>query len=304
VFAKALKQIVKWCIPHGLVEYRKQRISQKMAESDPYREKKERIRDYFLSLNPSEQEQEVLEIMEYFKENPFSVFPYAFASEYNGNAFYDKTCGMHYVLHKNKKLYFPKNMPVESIYGYYKRLCMEQDEDSPHRYETEEFTVKKGDVIADVGAAEGIWALTYAELAKKIYLFECNPEWLQALQKTFEPWKEKVAIVNKYVSDASGGINITLDDCFENEALNFVKVDIEGYELKLLDGGMKTLAREKDIKLLLCTYHKKGDAEKLKERLEELGFATEYSKGYMLFIYDNDLEEPYIRRGLIRARKN
>jgi len=298
---KTLKQIVKWCLPHGLIECRRQYIDQKREKT--YNEKKELIRYYFLSLNPSEQEQEVREIIEYFKENPFSVLPYAFVSKYNGNAFYDKTCEMHYVLHKNKRLYFPKDMTAESAYGYYRGLCIEQDEDSPHRYETEEFAVKEGDVIADVGTAEGIWALTYAEQAKKIYLFECDPRWLEALEKTFEPWKEKVAIINKYVSDISDGTNITLDDCFENKTINFVKADIEGYELKLLDGGMKTLAREKDIKLLLCAYHKKGDAEKLKERLEELGFITEYSKGYMLFIFDNDLEEPYMRRGLIRARK-
>jgi hypothetical protein len=299
---KTFKQIVKWCIPHGLVECRKQYIAEKSQKS--YQGKKERIRNYFLSLNPTEQEQDVREIIEYFKENSFSVFPYAFASKYSGNAFYDETCDMHYVLHKNKRLYFPKNMTAEAAYGYYKELCIEQDEDSPHRYETKEFTVKEGDVIADVGAAEGIWALTYVEQAKKIYLFECNSEWLQALQKTFEPWKEKVAIINKYVSDISDGTNITLDDCFKNETLNFVKADVEGYELKLLDGGIKTILREKDIKLLLCSYHKKGDAEKLKERLEEIGFIAEYSKGYMLFIYDDDLEEPYIRRGLVRARKN
>lgn len=297
-----LKQIVKWCIPYGLVEYRKQYIEKKMMKAD--QRKKERIRNYFLSLNPSGQEQEVLEIIEYFKENFFSVFPYVFVNKYNDNTFYDKACEMYYVLHKNKRLYFPKNMIAESVYGYYKALCIEQDEDSPHRYETKDFIVKKGDVIADVGAAEGIWALTYADLAKKIYLFECNPKWLQALRKTFEPWKEKVVIINKYVSDTNDGINITLDDCFENETINFVKADIEGYELKLLNGGIKTLAREKDIKLLLCTYHKKWDAEKLKERLEELEFITEYSKGYMLFIHDNDLKEPYIRRGLIRAKKN
>jgi len=300
---KTLKQIVKWCIPYGLVKYRKQYLNQKKTRmDDPYREKKERIRNYFLSLERAEQE--VQEIIEYFKENPFSVYPYVFVNKYNNNAFFDKTCEMNYVYHKNKRLYFPKNTTLESSYGYYRGLCIEQDEDSPHRYETKNFTVKEGDVIADIGAAEGIWALTYAELAKKIYLFECDSRWQQALQKTFEPWKEKVVIINKYVSDINDGMNITLDDCFKNETINFVKADIEGYELKLLDGGMKTLAKEKDIKLLLCTYHKKGDAEKLKERLEQIGFITEYSKGYMLFIYDNDLEEPYIRRGLIRARKN
>lgn len=302
---KILKQIVNWCIPYGLVEYRKRYINRKRVESDPHKEKekRERIRNYFLSLNQAEQEQEVQEIIEYFKENSFFVFPYAFASKYSNNAFYDKTCNMHYVFHKDRKLYFPEYMTAGLAYRYYRDLCMEQDEDSPHRYETKEFTVKEGDIIADVGTAEGIWALTYAELAKKIYLFECNPEWLQALKKTFEPWKEKVVIINKYVSDISDGKNITLDDCFKNETINFIKADIEGYELELLDGGMKILRREKDIKLLLCTYHKKGDAEKLKERLEQIGFITEYSKGYMLFLC-NDLEEPYIRRGLIRARKN
>lgn len=301
---KILKKISKWCIPYGLIEYRSHYINQKTLKTDPYGEKKKRIKNYFLSLNLTEQEYDIREIIEYFKENSFSVFPYAFTGKYYSNVFYDKTCEMHYVLHGNKKLYFPQNMDIESAYRYYKLLCMEQDEDSPHRYETKEFTVKEGDVIVDIGAAEGIWALTYAELAKEIHLFECSHEWMQALQKTFEPWKEKVKIVNKYISDISDDTNITLDDYFENETVNFIKADIEGYELKLLNGGMKTLTREKDIKLLLSAYHKKDDEKILKERLENIGFIAEYSKGYMIFIYDNDLEEPYIRRGLIRAKKN
>jgi hypothetical protein len=33
-------------------------------------------------------------------------------------------------------------------------------------------------------------------------------------------------------------------------------------------------------------------------------YKTEYSKRYMIFLYEKELEEPYIRRGLVRAMKS
>jgi len=45
-----------------------------------------------------------------------------------------------------------------------------------------------------------MWALTYAELVKKIYLFGCNPEWLQALQKTFELWRKFIVVAGTMFS--------------------------------------------------------------------------------------------------------
>ncbi|MCL2844561.1 MAG: FkbM family methyltransferase [Chitinivibrionia bacterium] len=113
-------------------------------------------------------------------------------------------------------------------------------------------------------------------------------------------------IVNKYISDVNDNTNITLDCFFENKIINFVKADIEGAEVKLVNGGQKILASQKDIKLLLATYHLKNAAEELKERLEKLEFTTEYSKGYMIVWWQNVEKEtanPYIRRGVIRAKK-
>jgi len=308
---KNLTEIIECCIPHGIVKYcRKKLQAKRQARLTEYRkkfyERGERIRHYFLSLNPNKQELEIRKIIEYFKENNFSVFPYDFTQKYRVlkvKSFYDKVCGMHYVLHNGKRMYFPKSWTAQQGKNYYKMLCMEQDENSPHRYETVDFSPKNGDVIVDVGAAEGIWALTYAEVAKKIYLFECDPGWEQALQKTFEPYKEKTIMVNKYVSDKSDGENITLDDYFDNETINFIKADIEGYELKLLKGMANILTKEKDIKLLLCAYHNQKDEEELKIGLEKFGFYAECSKGYMLFAEDENLEPPYLRRGLVRARK-
>jgi len=159
------------------------------------------------------------------------------------------------------------------------------------------------EIIADIGAAEGIWALQNIEKASKVYLFECDPHWINALKKTFEPWKERTVIVNKYVSDINDGKNITLDSYFQGQKINFIKADVEGMELKMLYGGNEIFSRDDSLKILLCTYHKKDDAVKFKEFFEKYGFITEYSKGYMLFIYDKNLNEPYIRRGLIRVKK-
>jgi hypothetical protein len=302
-----MKNVIRWLVPNGLAEYHRQIIQLKQEKLDEEEiEKKNIIKAYFLSLNRNEQDPEILEIIKYFENNPFSIFPYFFIKKYNPEeikVFTDKSCNMKYIMHDNKRLYFPKGWNSNSIRNNYNNLCMEQDKDSPHRYETSNYVVKDEDIIADIGAAEGIWALTYVEKAKKIYLFECEPGWIKALKKTFEPWKNKVVIVNKYVSNKNKGTAITLDNFFKESKINFIKVDIEGFECQMLEGATRILTEKNDLKILLCTYHKKDDAIYLKEYLERKEFITEYSKGFMLFIYDKELDIPYVRRGLIRATK-
>ena len=74
-------------------------------------------------------------------------------------------------------------------------------------YLSDNFTVQQDDVLLDVGSAEGIFALTHIEKLKHVVLFERNAQWVEALEATFAPWKEKVTIIRKYVSDC--------DDRFE-----------------------------------------------------------------------------------------
>jgi len=267
------------------------------------------IRNYILSLNNNTDDPGIIEMIYYFKKYKFpicSLISYEFSKKYNASditVFFDNILKTNYVMHDNKKLYFPENWENKNIRIYYNCLCIEQDKDSPHCYEADEYIVQEGDVIADVGAAEGIWALDNAEKAGKIYLFESNQEWIKALQKTFEPWKEKVVIVDKYVSDTNDDENITLDVFFNNKSINFIKADIEGMEIKLLK-GMKILLNNNNLKLLLCAYHSNNDGTEIIKILEKNSFKTEYSKRYMLVITDQNLEKPYIRRGLVRAMKS
>jgi hypothetical protein len=308
MFIQKIKKCIKWFVPYGIIILRRQRLQKIQKALYEQRSLKEyEIRNYFLSLNTDTNDPEILEIIDFFNKYKFSVFPYEFSRLYHASdidVFFDKTAKMHYVTHENKRLYFPTDWGIERIRVYYNRLCMEQDKDSPHRYETDGYIVKEGDVIVDVGAAEGIWALDNAEKAGKIYLFECNQKWIKALQKTFEPWKEKVVLVDKYVSDNDDDSNVTLDNFFNEERIDFIKADIEGMEIKLLEGSKNLLTSNNNLRLLLCAYHSKNDGTDIKKILEINDFKTEYSKRYMFFIFDKKLEKPYLRRGLVHAMKS
>ena len=264
------------------------------------------IVDYFNKNIHQRQSPEEKQVLDYLAANPLSVFPYEFTKKYRpgDNVIYtDNSCNMKYVLHGNKRMYFPKGQDETGAQRYYRSLLVEQDIDSPHRYEYGEFHVREGDIVADVGAAEGIFGLSVIEKIKKLYLFECSEPWIEALKKTFGPWKEKVVIVNKYISDHCDDTHITLDDFLDGNPVNFIKADIEGAELSLLNGAKKTLSSQHDLRIVLCTYHRQNDAKDLDEILKAHGFQTGFSKGYMIFIYDKNLAPPYLRKAVIRATK-
>jgi len=206
-------------------------------------------------------------------------------------------------MHNGKKLYFNRRYDKNYVQYMYNELLIEQDQNSPHLYETDDFFVKTGDVVADVGAAEGIFALSVIGKVEKIYLFECESEWIEALQKTFEPYKDKVEIIEKYVSDKDEGNNVTLDTFFADKKLDFVKADIEGAEIQLLAGARKFLTSSAPNKIVLCTYHRQTDAENIESILRQNLYNTAYSKGYLLNYISRFFEPPYFRRGVIRGEK-
>jgi hypothetical protein len=249
---------------------------------------------------------EKTDVLNFLKKNPLTMFPYSFIRKYeseNINVYTDPSCNMRYILYDNKKLYFRKDWDAQKIQEAYKWLSYDQDIDSPHRYEYADFTVQNGDVVVDAGAAEGNFALSVIEKVEKMYLFECEQEWIEALQMTFAPWKEKVVIVNQYISDNNDNNSTTLDDFLKGEEINFLKADIEGAELQLLNGAKNTLTAENNLRIAICTYHKQNDAEELSKFLTNFNFNTEFSKGYLIYTADKLLSPPYLRRGLIRATK-
>ncbi len=251
---------------------------------------------------------EVEKVLEYLRNRPVVMFPDYFQDEYVEDAVEvldDKGLDLRYVMFDGRRLYFKKRWSKKRIRKSFNELIKEQDSRCPHCYEAKNFKVETGDVLADIGAAEGILALSVVEKASRIILFESNKEWLEPLNATFGPWKDKVVIVNKFVSDVTDSKCITLDDYFGvDEKLSFLKIDVEGAEANLLNGCKRILQQYKPLKVAICTYHKPEDEHEFTRCLTEYGFETSHSDGFVLLFTDRKIKAPYLRRGLIRAIKH
>lgn len=219
--------------------------------------------------------------------------------------FFDERKHLYYTIFEGKRLYFAQSYKFSIINGkkYACDLWQEQDLNSPHLYEADGITVEDGDVLVDAGVCEGNFSLHNIDKVSKLYLIECNTDWLEALKATFEPYKDKVVLCNKFLSDRDTDQTITLNSLVK-EPVNFIKMDIEGEEINALKGAARVFANSTNIKCSICCYHKHGDEKKIRNILQEYGLITSTSKGYMLFLWDNEIwSNPELRRGIVRGRK-
>ena len=266
---------------------------------------RKKILKHFAQLPENEINDEHKEVLGYLENNPVRIFPYPFHDNYSSDkidVFYAPETGMRYVLQDGKRLYFKKRWSGKRIKRAYSDLLREQDINSPHRYLTDKFTIVNDDVVADIGAAEGNFALSVIEKIKKLYLFEYDQEWIQALRATFAPWAEKVEIINKYVSDYNDDSHIRLDTFFDmKNDITFLKIDVDGAEAIVLNSCVEVFKAHNSFKVALCTYHKNNDEKDFTLLLKNHGFSISPSKGYMIHYYDKKMKAPYLRRGLIRA---
>lgn len=238
---------------------------------------------------------------------PYQKRPDAIAEKsYLGS--YDKDVRLPFVVHDGKRLYFPR---TESLYGAVRsyRYFLEEEGllghglrlKSPHSYITEAHHVEPGDTVIDIGCAEALFALHYAETASHIYLYESLPCWREPLACSFRPFIGKTTIFEKLVG-GGGGQTVKLSDTIEiaSDIPCFVKMDVEGYEKDVLCGSKDFFLSHK-VKLSCYTYHRQEDAENISSLLREWGYKVSFSDGYMICLM-NGLHPPYFRKGMIYAK--
>jgi hypothetical protein len=264
-----------------------------------------KILAHFAGIPADKINEDQREVLNYLNDNPVAIFPYPFQNLYipgNIEVFHDAGKGMKYVNQDGRRLYFKKRWNRKRIQKSYSELAREQDASSPHRYLSDDFFPGTNDVVADIGAAEGNFSLSIIDKVKKVYLFEYNREWTKALETTFAVWKDKVEIVPKYVADYDDEKHVRLDTFFrKNNDITFLKIDVDGFEQKVLDGSRSLLESKTQLKVALCTYHKNNDESDFANLLGKYGFKVSFSKGYMINYYDKKIKAPWLRRGLIKA---
>ncbi len=158
----------------------------------------------------------------------------------------------------------------------------------------------KGKDFLDCGGYFGDSALMFAKDydPNKIYSFEPDPENHAVLLETIKYHSLKNVIpINKCIGDRCGEVNFynmgpfsyvpegegmsvmemtTIDEFVAEKKLDVgvIKIDIEGYEMEVLEGGKRTIITQKPV-LLLGIYHNPKEFFETKQFIQEM--KPEYS---------------------------
>lgn len=253
-------------------------------------------------------EPEIRETIDYIKENNLQVFNAPFVKRYADipvEVEFDEDNGLFYLYHQGKKMYISRKYDTaDKVIRYYRSILLEQDMMSPHRYLTDDFQVEDGDVVVDVGVAEGNFSLEIIDKASHIYMIEADTYWVEALELTFEQYRDKVTIIPQYASSLNDGAYTTMDAVIKDK-VNFIKMDIEGYEWDALTGAADIFNKAEHIKCAICAYHSDYDETLIRNVLGKYGLACSTTNGYMWF--NGYGRKNYIStklvRGLVRGTK-
>jgi len=159
-------------------------------------------------------------------------------------------------------------------------------------YSNEIVKVAKGDVVLDVGSHLGVFTRVALNAgARKVVCFEPNPETTAFFTRTFaqEQKSGRVVLIQAAAMDKPGRLSfetgpsdnsgtahvagkgeisveaVTIDQIVAQlglDAVDFVKMDIEGAELVALKGARKTIERFQP-KLAIALYHKPKDVDEI-----------------------------------------
>lgn len=193
--------------------------------------------------------------------------------------------------------------------------------------------VKKGDYVIDIGANIGYFSVILANLVGqdgKVFAFEPDPTNFEILKKNVKLNNHKnVECINKAVSNKNSKVKLFLSDmnngdhrCYnpkdknhcshiecnavkldnflKRKPINFVKLDVQGFEYYALI-GMKKILDEPNLKLIM-EFWPKG--------INESGYTTKdiidllSSKGFKLFDIEKSLEIPVDYNTLIEKYGN
>ena len=162
------------------------------------------------------------------------------------------------------------------------------------------FKYSKNEVLIDCGAFIGDSIELFLSLPnidyKKIYALEPDPKNIRVLEdrefvrsagnkitpimagaynKNCELYFSNCGAWGKITEFSKGGTDetcikvLSIDSLQVNDKITFIKADIEGGEIKMLEGANKTILRDKP-RLAICIYHSNEDMLRIAEYIHDL----------------------------------
>lgn len=202
-----------------------------------------------------------------------------------------------------KKLFWPKTYPLGRLDQVISETFDEQDW---HFYQKEHTTIADGELLLDIGTAEGLFPLVVIEKCSHIYMVEPTQTFCRSLEKTFSQHADKITIFNVAVGNEDGTVAFSEDSLdgtvvanavegsseipirkidsliSDDMKITYLKADIEGFEEEMLLGAEHTIKINKP-KIAITTYHTQNDPNRIISIIK--GFVPEYNC-YVKGIYE------------------
>ena len=152
---------------------------------------------------------------------------------------------------------------------------------------------KKFRTVLDIGAWCGTWAVEMQQFCDRLQAFEPNALNFKCLEQNISKYnnincyqfalgdKETMLSITEdqftqaiRIDEKEGKIPVKTIDSFGWTDVDLIKIDVEGYEMKVLEGANDTLENVKFIMIELNNNTKKYGSSngKIEEHLKELGF--------------------------------
>jgi len=174
------------------------------------------------------------------------------------------------------------------------------------------FLVDPTRVALDVGANKGVWTWWLAGLASQVYAYEPNPKLFNILRRNVAanvvaeqialsdragtaelrvPYSERgysnqgASLSATKVDGTFLGIEVEtrrIDDLGLGN-VGFIKIDVEGFEQEVVQGGLDTIGANKPVMVIeIEEVHTKRDLAEMLGGIEALGYAAHALKGKVL----------------------
>lgn len=210
----------------------------------------------------------------------------------------------------NNRYFWPKETSTSGLAWMHQEV-FQPAEVNFHAYEFSKVRITPGTWVLDAGASEGFFTRYALEQGAFVCALEPVQRLTEALSLTFkaEIDQGKVIVVHGALGDSDGYTTLcsqggllcetqtlghsgttpmfTIDSLSERlkKSFEFIKMDIEGAETQVLEGGKKLLASTKP-KLAIAVYHQPENAKLVMQQLGQINHRyTLFARG--IFAWDN-----------------
>jgi len=178
----------------------------------------------------------------------------------------------------------PTNNNFWVLYGQHTKPTLvecEEKDTQPNQRKTALQYVKCWDNCIDIGSNVGMWTRELAQKFEQVYCFEPNPNFIECFNKNITENNVELfefGLSNKehtasqefnstQMTNTPGDVQCRTLDSFNLNNIDFIKIDVDGFEVEVLEGAVETITRNNAVIVIEMKRKKRPEICKKAKRI-------------------------------------